>query len=114
MRNGHAEARTLAADIADAGHSGTPCEVDFDDAPEVVPGNPSSLTRAGGGGQTARHRPVFGKYPSPGPVGSDGEGSEREGATVLEALDADALRAWSNATVDLIDAHRAEIDALNV
>jgi DAK2 domain fusion protein YloV len=84
--------------------------VDFEDAPEVVPGNLSSLTRAGRGGQTARHRPVFGKYPSPGPVGSDGE----EGATVLEALDADALRAWSNATVVLIDAHRAEIDALNV
>ncbi len=33
---------------------------------------------------------------------------------MLDALDADALRAWSHAVVDLIDAHRAEIDALNV
>jgi hypothetical protein len=33
---------------------------------------------------------------------------------VLEALDADAVRRWSSAAVDLLIAHRAEIDALNV
>ncbi|HEU5265551.1 MAG TPA: DAK2 domain-containing protein [Jatrophihabitans sp.] len=33
---------------------------------------------------------------------------------MLDALDADAVRAWSRSTVELIDAHRAEMDALNV
>jgi DAK2 domain fusion protein YloV len=33
---------------------------------------------------------------------------------VLDALDADAVRRWSRTAVDLLDAHRAEIDALNV
>jgi len=33
---------------------------------------------------------------------------------VLEALDADAVRRWSRAAVESLDAHRAEIDALNV
>jgi DAK2 domain fusion protein YloV len=32
----------------------------------------------------------------------------------LDALDADAVRQWSRTAVDLLDAHRAEIDALNV
>jgi hypothetical protein len=33
---------------------------------------------------------------------------------VLEALDADAVRRWSRASVDSLSAHQAEIDALNV
>jgi DAK2 domain fusion protein YloV len=33
---------------------------------------------------------------------------------MLDALDADAVRRWSRTAVDLLDAHRAEIDALNV
>jgi len=33
---------------------------------------------------------------------------------VLEALDADAVRRWSQAAVESLDAHRAEIDELNV
>jgi DAK2 domain fusion protein YloV len=33
---------------------------------------------------------------------------------VLDALDADAVRRWSRAAVDLLEAHRLEIDALNV
>jgi uncharacterized protein len=33
---------------------------------------------------------------------------------VLDALDADAVRRWSRAAVDLLARHRAEIDALNV
>jgi DAK2 domain fusion protein YloV len=33
---------------------------------------------------------------------------------VLAALDADAVRRWSRTAVDLFEAHRAEIDALNV
>jgi hypothetical protein len=33
---------------------------------------------------------------------------------VLDALDADAVRRWSRTAVDLLDAHRQEIDALNV
>ena len=33
---------------------------------------------------------------------------------MLEALDADAVRRWSVAAVDALDAHRAEIDELNV
>jgi DAK2 domain fusion protein YloV len=33
---------------------------------------------------------------------------------VLDALDADAVRRWSRTAVDLLDAHRVEIDALNV
>ena len=33
---------------------------------------------------------------------------------MLEALDADAVRHWSRSAVDLLLAHRAEIDALNV
>jgi DAK2 domain fusion protein YloV len=33
---------------------------------------------------------------------------------VLDALDADAVRRWSSIAVDLLDAHRQEIDALNV
>jgi DAK2 domain fusion protein YloV len=33
---------------------------------------------------------------------------------VLESLDADAVRRWSRAAVESLDAHRAEIDALNV
>jgi fatty acid kinase len=33
---------------------------------------------------------------------------------VLEALDADAVRRWSRASVDTLSAHQAEIDALNV
>jgi DAK2 domain fusion protein YloV len=36
------------------------------------------------------------------------------GGRVLDALDADAVRRWSRTAVDLLDAHRAEIDALNV
>jgi DAK2 domain fusion protein YloV len=34
--------------------------------------------------------------------------------TVLDVLDAPAVRRWSRAAVDRLDAHRAEIDALNV
>jgi DAK2 domain fusion protein YloV len=34
--------------------------------------------------------------------------------TVLESLDADAVRRWSRTAVDSLDAHRAEIDKLNV
>ncbi|MDT4921222.1 MAG: fatty acid kinase [Pseudonocardiales bacterium] len=33
---------------------------------------------------------------------------------MLDALDADAVRRWSSTAVDLLDAHRQEIDALNV
>jgi hypothetical protein len=33
---------------------------------------------------------------------------------MLDALDADAVRRWSRTAVDLLDAHRIEIDALNV
>lgn len=33
---------------------------------------------------------------------------------MLDALDADAVRRWSRTAVELLDAHRAEIDALNV
>jgi len=33
---------------------------------------------------------------------------------VLDALDADAVRRWSRIAVELLDAHRSEIDALNV
>jgi DAK2 domain fusion protein YloV len=33
---------------------------------------------------------------------------------VLDALDADAVRRWSRSAVDLLETHRAEIDALNV
>jgi DAK2 domain fusion protein YloV len=33
---------------------------------------------------------------------------------VLDALDADGVRRWSRIAVDLLDAHRQEIDALNV
>ena len=33
---------------------------------------------------------------------------------MLEALDADAVRRWSRAAVETLDAHRAEIDELNV
>ena len=33
---------------------------------------------------------------------------------MLEALDADAVRRWSRAAVESLDAHRAEIDELNV
>jgi uncharacterized protein len=33
---------------------------------------------------------------------------------VLDALDADAVRRWSRTAVDLLEAHRVEIDALNV
>jgi dihydroxyacetone kinase-like predicted kinase len=33
---------------------------------------------------------------------------------VLDALDADGVRRWSRTAVDLLDAHRQEIDALNV
>ncbi|HZC72175.1 MAG TPA: DAK2 domain-containing protein [Jatrophihabitans sp.] len=33
---------------------------------------------------------------------------------MLDALDADAVGRWSRTAVDLLDAHRAEIDALNV
>jgi DAK2 domain fusion protein YloV len=33
---------------------------------------------------------------------------------MLDALDADAVRRWSRTAVDLLDAHRVEIDALNV
>lgn len=33
---------------------------------------------------------------------------------VLDALDADAVRRWSRTAVELLEAHRAEIDALNV
>jgi DAK2 domain fusion protein YloV len=33
---------------------------------------------------------------------------------VLDALDADAVRRWSRSAVDLLAAHRAEIDAINV
>lgn len=33
---------------------------------------------------------------------------------MLDALDADAIRRWSRTAVDLLDAHRQEIDALNV
>ncbi len=36
------------------------------------------------------------------------------GVHVLEALDADAVRRWSRAVLVSLDAHRAEIDALNV
>ena len=36
------------------------------------------------------------------------------GVDVLEALDADAVRRWSRAAVESLDAHRAEIDELNV
>ncbi|MBN9618770.1 MAG: DAK2 domain-containing protein, partial [Actinobacteria bacterium] len=33
---------------------------------------------------------------------------------MLDALDATAVRRWSRTAVELLDAHRAEIDALNV
>ncbi|MFN2562614.1 MAG: DAK2 domain-containing protein [Jatrophihabitans sp.] len=33
---------------------------------------------------------------------------------MLDALDADAVRRWSRSAVDLLETHRAEIDALNV
>ncbi|MDT4913206.1 MAG: fatty acid kinase [Pseudonocardiales bacterium] len=33
---------------------------------------------------------------------------------MLDALDADAVRRWSRSAVELLDTHRAEIDALNV
>jgi hypothetical protein len=33
---------------------------------------------------------------------------------VLDALDADAVRRWSRTAIELLDLHRAEIDALNV
>lgn len=33
---------------------------------------------------------------------------------MLDALDADAVRRWSRTAVELLDAHRSEIDALNV
>src|SRR3954468_4098252 len=36
------------------------------------------------------------------------------GGSVLDTLDADAVRRWSRASVDLLRAHRDEIDALNV
>ena len=48
-----------------------------------------------------------GKYPA-----RTGPGAK--GGSVLDALDADAVRRWSSTAVDLLDAHRLEIDALNV
>jgi dihydroxyacetone kinase-like predicted kinase len=33
---------------------------------------------------------------------------------VLDALDADGVRRWSRSAIDLLETHRAEIDALNV
>ncbi|MDT4934222.1 MAG: fatty acid kinase, partial [Pseudonocardiales bacterium] len=38
----------------------------------------------------------------------------RLGVDVLEALDADAIRKWSRAALQSLQAHRAEIDDLNV
>ncbi|MEP7020904.1 MAG: DAK2 domain-containing protein, partial [Pseudonocardiales bacterium] len=40
--------------------------------------------------------------------------NRRLGVDVLESLDADAIRRWSRAAVESLDAHRAEIDELNV
>jgi DAK2 domain fusion protein YloV len=48
-----------------------------------------------------------GKYPA-----RTGRGAR--GGAVLDALDADAVRRWSRTAVDLLEAHRQEIDALNV
>ena len=48
-----------------------------------------------------------GKYPA-----RTGRGAR--GGSVLDALDADAIRRWSRTAVDLLDVHRQEIDALNV
>jgi uncharacterized protein len=41
-------------------------------------------------------------------------GPGARGGSVLDALDADAVRRWSSTAVDLLAAHRLEIDALNV
>src|SRR4051794_17609931 len=38
----------------------------------------------------------------------------RKGGPVLHALDAEAVRRWSRAAVERLEAHRDEIDALNV
>jgi DAK2 domain fusion protein YloV len=46
----------------------------------------------------------------------DGPAERADGATahVLDVLDADGVRAWSAAALETLDAHRAEIDGLNV
>ena len=48
-----------------------------------------------------------GKYPARTARGA-------RGGAVLDALDAAAVRRWSRTAVELLDAHRQEIDALNV
>jgi DAK2 domain fusion protein YloV len=64
--------------------------------------SPSILRRAG-------HEPVTAPV-----TGRLGKWRSRLELTVLEALDADAIRRWSVATSAALDAHRREIDDLNV